>query len=110
MSRMRLYADDCGLYRPITSEDDCRVLQCDLNLISEWCRKWNMTLNLDKTVLMSFIKKKNARLCRYTLDNFPLSQVYKYKYLGVYFTHDLKWHCHVDHIVASAGKSLGFLG
>lgn len=48
-------------------------------------------------------------LFQYTLDNIALSRVSLYKYLGVYFTTDLKWHHHVDHIIANAGKALGFI-
>lgn len=110
LSHLRLYTDDCVLYKPISCEDACRILQCDLSRIAQWCCKWNMNLNLDKTVIMSFSRKKKTCLFQYTLDNIALSRVSLYKYLGVYFTTDLKWHRHVDHIIANAGKALGLYG
>lgn len=36
-SRLRMFADDCVLYRVIHTVDDHTALQNDLDLISTWC-------------------------------------------------------------------------
>ena len=41
-STPRLFADDCILYRCITSAQDCTRLQMDLDMLQEWERKWLM--------------------------------------------------------------------
>ena len=35
-SSVRLFADDCVLYRKIESPTDCQILQDDLNSLSQW--------------------------------------------------------------------------
>lgn len=39
LSNVRLFADDCVIYRPINSDHDVDILQSDLTLITEWCEK-----------------------------------------------------------------------
>lgn len=58
-SNMRLFADDCVLYRTIYRTEDSGVLQQDLERINLWCEKWRMQLNLAKCAHMTFTKKKN---------------------------------------------------
>ena len=35
---VRLFADDCVLYRPVSSQADCEALQTDLSNIEAWER------------------------------------------------------------------------
>jgi len=41
-SPVRLYVDDCILYRPLVSIEDRATLQCDLTLCSNWEKLWQM--------------------------------------------------------------------
>jgi hypothetical protein len=41
-SRIRLFADDCILYRKIRSIKDTIILQNDLNKLADWEQKWGM--------------------------------------------------------------------
>ena len=47
-STARLFADDCLLYRVISSQDDAASLQEDLDHRQEWERDWQMYFNPDK--------------------------------------------------------------
>lgn len=38
-----------------------------------------------------------------------MEQVYSYKYLGVHLITNLRWNDHINHILASANRSLAFL-
>uniref|UniRef100_A0A6G5ABN5 Putative tick transposon n=1 Tax=Rhipicephalus microplus TaxID=6941 RepID=A0A6G5ABN5_RHIMP len=49
-SHIRLFADDCVLYREITDSREKAFIQRDLTKISDWCTRWHMHLNLNKTV------------------------------------------------------------
>lgn len=40
-STIRLYADDCVIYRKIERLDDCALFQGDLTCLEAWCEKWN---------------------------------------------------------------------
>ena len=39
-SSVRLFADDCVLYRNIESPMDCQILQDDLNSLTQWETDW----------------------------------------------------------------------
>ena len=44
-SQVRLFADDCLLYRPIKSQSDHITLQNDLIELEKWADKWGMRFN-----------------------------------------------------------------
>ena len=47
-SKIRLFADDCILYRRIKIRNDCYILQDDLNSLAEWENKWGMAFHPEK--------------------------------------------------------------
>ena len=52
-SKVRLFADDCLIYRQIKSNNDQIELQRDLNLLEYWGVKWGMRFNAAKCNIMS---------------------------------------------------------
>ena len=52
-SKVRLFADDCLLYRPIHSPRDQLLLQQDLAALETWAEEWGMRFNVSKCYLMS---------------------------------------------------------
>ena len=44
-SSIRLFADDCVLFKAVRSASDCEGLQEDLSNIQSWCAKWKLRLN-----------------------------------------------------------------
>lgn len=108
-SRIRLFADDCVLYRNISSNTDRELLQSDLDSINTWCSTWLMSLNESKTKLMSFTQRSARIPTSYALNNVEIELATTYKYLGIHFQSDLAWHYHTDVILAAANRSLGFI-
>ena len=51
-SSMRLFADDCLLFTTIRNQEDSDKLQEDLEKISQWCEKWQISLNINKCKLL----------------------------------------------------------
>ena len=47
-SSVRLFADDCVLYRNINSPLYCQILQDDLNSLAKWEMDWQMKFNVSK--------------------------------------------------------------
>ena len=55
-SKVRLFADDCLLYRRIKTQHDCTILtilQNDLLELEKWATKWGVRFNAQKCYVMS---------------------------------------------------------
>ncbi len=53
---MNLFADAAKTLRKVTNEEDCVALSQDLDKISKWSHKWEMTFNTKKSSVMEFSK------------------------------------------------------
>ena len=51
-SKVRLFADDCLIYRNIKNKEDQIALQKDLNLLENWGNTWGMRFNAAKCNIM----------------------------------------------------------
>lgn len=105
---IRLFADDCVLYRPVLYPSDSAILQSDLHLIQTWCDKWLMHLNIKKTVLLSFHRKRSHQTFRYTIFGSEVLSV-STCYLGINLTSDLSWSSHISHVSNDANRALGYI-
>lgn len=108
-SCIRLFADDCVIYRTITSSADHVALQSDLDLVSSWCNKWLMSLNTTKCKIMSISRKNSLSSFSYKINNIEVSRTTSYKYLGVIIDSKLSWSSHITSICSKASKTLGYL-
>ena len=52
LSLVRLFADDCLLYRAISSREGAEILQHDLNSLCAWGQRWGMFFNVKKCNVM----------------------------------------------------------
>nr|XP_054752844.1 uncharacterized protein LOC129258628 [Lytechinus pictus] len=84
-STVRLFADDCILYRKVKHPQKCRVMHVT-----------------NKRVI---IKSSTP----YYIHGIPLVEADKAKYLGVNFQENLKWNHHVDKTIKSANSVSSFL-
>ena len=67
-SSVRLFADDCLLYRRINTTQDTNILQSDLNNLQKWEARCQMMFNTDKCeVLCITLNKKNVICADYTI-------------------------------------------
>ena len=105
-SQVRLFAEDCLLYRQIKSQTDHSILQNDLIELEKWAAKWGMRFNAKKCYILS-IRQKSSRF--YQLDGEILQEVNSSPYLGITISNDLQWKTHITNIVKKANSTLGFL-
>ena len=109
-SNIRLFADDCLLYRTINNEHDQKLFQQDLNSLHEWSNLWNMEFNVAKCFTMHITQaKKHKRLCTYHMGGTAMQTTESTAYLGITINKDLKWNQHINIIAAKANRVLGML-
>lgn len=107
-SKVRLFADDCLLYREINSLEDQQALQQDLFALEKWCLLWGMRFNTSKCEVMN-IHRGRGLSHMYTLSGDVLHSVNKIKYLGICITDNLSWSRHISAITAKGNQKIGFL-
>jgi hypothetical protein len=108
-SAVRLFADDCIMYRPIRSINDTTKLQQDLDGLSAWEEKWLMEFHPGKCYKLKVSHAKKTFNVDYTLHGQTLEEVDKCTYLGVKLSADLKWKYHISSMCAKANSTLGLL-
>lgn len=97
-SSVRLFADECVLYRRVTNRSSSIELQNDLRKREKWCADWLMSINTKKLV-MRFTTRNEVRLFNYTLNSINIEPVTSFIYLGVHLTRNLSWKTHIDFIL-----------
>ncbi len=97
------YADDLVLCAD--SEKDLQEL---LDILFQWCYKWRLAINTEKTKVMHFRSKpKNVSNFTFTVNGSPLEIVSDYKYLGILFNEHLDFTGTAELLANSAGRALG---
>ena len=109
-STIRLFADDCLLYRLIDMERDAVALQNDLDTLTGWSYEWQMKFNPSKCSLLRLTTKRKGIINgKYSMSRVELQQVDHHPYLGVELTSKLDWGPHISNITNKARRSLNFL-
>ena len=108
-SQVRLFADDCLLYREINKYTDHIALQEDLKSLEESATNWGMKFNATKCFLMSIHRSKSPSSHFYSLNNHILQQVQNNPYLGAQISENLKWTTHINKICNQSNSILGFI-
>ena len=102
-----LYADDIVLLAP-----SAKNLQGLINVVAEWCMKWNMHLNLEKTNVVHFrknLRSKARSTFHFTFRGDEISYTSQYKYLGLVLNEHLNWSNSLENIVCKANRALALL-
>ena len=107
-SKVRLFADDCLIYRQIKSNNDQIELQRDLNLLESWGAKWGMRFNAAKCNIMRVSRMRLPFLYSYKLSGQVLDEVKDSKYLGVTISDNLDWSKHITTTTTKANARLSF--
>ena len=81
-SSIRLFADDCVLYREIKNAIDSQELQKDLNSLM----KWQMNFNPKKCFVMRLTHARHMTRFNYILGDKSLQETDNHPYLGVHKT------------------------
>ncbi len=106
---VRLFADDCLMYRQIKSTEDQHQLQADLDQLQHWADTWLMHFNVKKCFSMHVSLSNRKRTFSYQMKGETLVNATSTTYLGVTIHQKLTWSPHIDSICAKANRVLGFV-
>ena len=96
-----LFADDTVLFSK--SKED---LQTALNIFSEYCTTWKLTINTAKTKVMIFSSGRQGKNVKFHLNGAELEIVNESKYLGIYLARSGAFAKAKKHIVDQANYAL----
>jgi hypothetical protein len=85
-------------------------LQKQINKLDDWCVKWRIKLNTDKTKVVHYRTKnvpRSGTIFRYSQSQ--LEYVNKYKYLGLWLHEHLEWKYTVQELYLTANRALNVL-
>ena len=106
---IKLFADDCHLYRTINTRENEEQLQADLRTMTEWSNTWLMSFNADKCHLLKITRHRTSIETSYHIEDKKLSQVPSHPYLGVELTSGLTWIIQISNITGKTNKILNLL-
>ena len=102
---MELFADDIAILA--NSEEE---LQQMLKVVENWCNKWKMIININKTKLVYFNHKsckKNIKEIK--IYNQIIELVNSYKYLGIDLESDGKWKTMTNNLFKKSNQAINYL-
>jgi ribonuclease P/MRP protein subunit RPP40 len=104
------FADDTRLLRGITDEDDCEVLQEDLDQIYSWAEDIGMQFNAGKFELVRFWldHDKAPDILYMAPDGGPIEEKDSLRDLGVRISSDLSFSMQIDLTVNSGSRMAGW--
>ena len=105
-SKIRIFADDCLIYRLINSIADKVPLQKDLDPLQDWTENWDMRFNAQKCYILSTDIARKQTPYFYQLNGEILQSIPNTPWLGVTFTTDLKFNIHLNKNVAKSYQCL----
>ena len=106
------FADDTNL---LYTENSIKQLSLkmnhDLNLLCEWLRTNQLSLNVKKTELIIFRAPNHPLTNKYKfkIDGKKLTPTNKIKYLGVTLDEHLTWKCHFNNVNTKLNRAIGIL-
>ena len=104
-----MFADDLKLYRQISSVEDSKFLQADLDYLTQWSHQWKLELNPSKCKAFTMTLKTKPIEATYKIRGTPLEKVATVCDLGVWLDTKLTFAEHVEKTARKANGRLGLL-
>ena len=81
-----------------------------LNKLNDWCSKWRLSINCDKTKIIHF-RPASVLRCNdvFSCGHLTIDQTEKYKYLGLWFQEHLDLQFATSELAKSASRALSVL-
>lgn len=111
-TQMAIYADDTAVFSSsFHNEVAAKQIQLHLNLLEKYFQTWKITVNSEKTELISFSRRYtgNKIFSKPKLYNNVIKQVNSVKYLGVHLDSRLNFKIHLLETLKKAFRAKGQL-
>ena len=106
----RLFADDTSLLYSSNNIIEIEVrVNSDLSKMYNWSKEWLVDFNPKKTECIFFSTNQAVNKPCIVFNNENVKFVENHKHLGVTFSHNCKWHCHIENILKSTFIQLSML-
>ena len=105
-SCIRLFTDDCIIYRKIINKNNLEKLQKDLDNVGEWAVENVMKINPSKSKATRFMRARFKNPLGYCVGDQKIPAASSCKYLGIILQSDLFWVDQVNYTVQKAWKAL----
>ena len=93
----------------ISSDDDCRSMQADLDRLLEWGETWAMCFNVNKCKTLTISRSRNPIMSDYCINNNVLEHVGNFKDLGIVIDSKLTFREHVRSLISKANAVNGMI-
>jgi len=88
-STIKLFADDCVIYRKITKDEDMINLQGDMDRLGEWAVVNALKINPSNSKAVCFMRARVKDPLNYSLIGMLILETNSCKYLGIILRSDL---------------------
>ncbi len=105
----KFFADDSKLGKTITRLSDCETLQVALDIVDGWVKDNLMSVNADKSAIISFSRKTDQIIFPYKIGGKLIPRHDCQRDLGVQFDRKLTFRGHIDSMVSECNRYLGVL-
>ena len=103
LSNVLLFADSIKCYKSTSSVSESSLLQSDLDLFSDWCSNWNLSLNTTKcNILQLHMKSTSIISSNYCVNGSSVTTSACHEDLGIIVSDDLSWSSHYHYISSSS--------
>jgi len=98
-STVRLFADDCVIYRKMINNADMEKFQRNPDWVGEWAVENAMKINPSKSKAIRFTRGRVKDTLNYSLLDTLIAEASSCKYLGIILRSDLSWADQVNYAV-----------
>ena len=102
--KLSLFADDLVAWEKYTNGNR-KELQKYLNLVIQWCEKWGLKVNIEKTLHVTF---RNSGLMNLFIYNTKVKKVDQVKFLGMLLDKSMRLIKHVDSKITNSYYLINF--
>ena len=103
-STTALFADDSKVYNPVSTAEEVKAIQKDMDSLYEWSTKWQLPFNKGKCKAMHF--GRNNPKAIYKIGDTTVGEVESEKDLGVTIDNNLTFSLHHDLSISKANSRL----